>query len=81
MYCSKVNLVRYADDFIVTANRKETLLEIKEMLAAFLKERGLHYPRNSTPISVTSNTGRFLKTDLTGNVTIAGSCLSNNIRG
>ncbi|MEI3104405.1 MAG: reverse transcriptase domain-containing protein [Parabacteroides merdae] len=32
---------RYADDFIVTADRKETLLEIKGMLTAFLKERGL----------------------------------------
>lgn len=27
----KVSLVKYADDFIVTADKKETLVEIKEM--------------------------------------------------
>ena len=36
---------------------------------------------NSRPISVTSNTGKFLKTDLTASVTIAGSCFNSNIRG
>ena len=41
LYYSKVNLVRYVNDFIVTADKKETLLEIKDMLIAFLKKRGL----------------------------------------
>jgi retron-type reverse transcriptase len=36
-----LHFVRYADDFIVTADKRKTLLEIKEMLTVFLKERGL----------------------------------------
>jgi RNA-directed DNA polymerase len=40
LYCPKVNFVGYPDDFIVTADKRVTLLEIKEMLTTFLKERG-----------------------------------------
>lgn len=37
-----VNLVRYADDFIITSAEKEVLeREIKPMLVEFLAERGL----------------------------------------
>ena len=37
----KVHMVRFADDFIVTASDKETLEAIKQMLESFLRERGL----------------------------------------
>lgn len=37
----KVHVVRFADDFIVTASDKETLKEIKPMIERFLEERGL----------------------------------------
>ena len=39
--CPKVNLVRYADDFVVTAAKRETLQEIQILLTEFLSERGL----------------------------------------
>jgi RNA-directed DNA polymerase len=38
----KVNLVRYADDFIITGNSKELLEnEVRPLVEEFLKERGL----------------------------------------
>ena len=37
----KVNFIRYADDFIVTANSGETVRKIRDVITAFLKERGL----------------------------------------
>jgi RNA-directed DNA polymerase len=37
----KVNFLRYADDFIVTADSEETAKEIMELIELFLKERGL----------------------------------------
>ena len=60
LYYPKVNLVRYADDFIVTADRRETLLEIKEMLTAFLKERGLTLSEEKTLITHISDGFDFL---------------------
>lgn len=60
LYYPKVNLVRYADDFIVTADRKETLLEIKEMLTTFLKERGLTLSEEKTLITHISDGFDFL---------------------
>ena len=46
-----MNLVRYADDFIVTAADKETLLEVKAMLMAFLAERGLELSEEKTLVT------------------------------
>lgn len=60
LYYPKVNLVRYADDFIVTADKRETLLEIKEMLTAFLKERGLTLSEEKTLITHISDGFDFL---------------------
>ena len=60
LYYPKVNLVRYADDFIVTADKRETLLEIKEMLTAFLKERGLTLSEEKTLITHISEGFDFL---------------------
>lgn len=50
-YSNKVNLVRYADDFIVTGDTKEVLEEIKGELIAFLKERGLELSEEKTLIT------------------------------
>ena len=48
---AKVNLVRYADDFVVTANSKE-LLEtlVKPWVVQFLRERGLELSEAKTRI-------------------------------
>ena len=51
LYHPKVNLVRYADDFIVTADKRETLEEIKDMLADFLGKRGLTLSEEKTLIT------------------------------
>ncbi|WP_048185671.1 group II intron reverse transcriptase/maturase [Methanosarcina siciliae] len=47
----KVNFVRYADDFIVTANSEETAREIRDILIVFLKERGLELSDDKTLIT------------------------------
>ena len=51
LYHPKVNLVRYADDFIVTADKRETLEEVKDMLADFLGKRGLTLSEEKTLIT------------------------------
>lgn len=48
---TKVNLVRYADDFIVTANSKETAEELKLTISQFLKSRGLILSEEKTLIT------------------------------
>lgn len=48
---NKVNLIRYADDFIVTGRTKEVLEEIKAELIVFLKERGLELSEEKTLIT------------------------------
>ena len=49
---AKVNFVRYADDFIVTAASKELLEhEIKPLVEAFMKERGLELASEKTCIT------------------------------
>ena len=47
----KVYLTRYADDFIITATDRETLVEIKEILINFLEERGLKLSEEKTLIT------------------------------
>lgn len=47
----KINFVRYADDFIVTADSEETAKEIAELIKLFLKERGLELSESKTLIS------------------------------
>ena len=52
MYNPKVNLVRYADDFIITAECKEILeQEIVPIMKEFLKERGLTLSEEKTKIT------------------------------
>lgn len=47
----KVNLVRYADDFIVTAATKEIAEEAKEIIRGFLCTRGLELSEEKTLIT------------------------------
>lgn len=48
---AKVHLVRYADDFVVTAARKELLTEqVLPAVVAFLRERGLNLSKVKTRI-------------------------------
>ncbi len=47
----KVNFVRYADDFIVTANTEEIAKEAKELIKEFLKYRGLELSDEKTVIT------------------------------
>ena len=48
---NKVYLVRYADDFIVTAATKEIAEEAKELIRKFLKTRGLELSEEKTTIT------------------------------
>lgn len=56
----KVMLVRYADDFIVTAASKEILEDIKGMLIDFLAERGLTLSEEKTLITHVNDGFDFL---------------------
>ncbi|MCI0563929.1 MAG: reverse transcriptase domain-containing protein [Nitrososphaera sp.] len=48
----KVNLVRFADDFIVTGSNPELLeYEVKPFIKEFLRERGLHLSSQKTHIT------------------------------
>ena len=49
---AKVNVIRYADDFIVTAERREMLQEtVKPVATRFLAERGLSLSHEKTAIT------------------------------
>lgn len=48
---TKVNFIRYADDFIVTANSREIAEEVNELIKGFLKERGLELSEEKTLIT------------------------------
>lgn len=48
---NKVNLVRYADDFIVTAATQETAEQAKAIIRDFLKSRGLELSEEKTLIT------------------------------
>jgi RNA-directed DNA polymerase len=49
---AKVNLVRYADDFIITGSSKELLeTEVRPLVESFLKERGLELSPEKTHIT------------------------------
>ena len=55
-----MNLVRKADDFVVTANKRETLDEIRSLLIEFLSERGLSLSEEKTLITHISTGFDFL---------------------
>lgn len=48
---TKVNLIRYADDFIITANSKEVAEELKTTVSQFLQSRGLALSDEKTVIT------------------------------
>ena len=49
---NQVNLIRYADDFIITGRTKELLEnEVKPLVEAFLKERGLTLSEEKTKVT------------------------------
>lgn len=51
-YSPMVNLIRYADDFIITSENREVLeTEIKPLIAEFLAERGLTLSEEKTMIT------------------------------
>lgn len=56
----KVNFIRYADDFIVTADSKEICEEIQELINPFLKERGVELSKDKTLITHVDNGFDFL---------------------
>lgn len=57
----KVNLIRYADDFVITGRSKELLEnEVKPLLVEFLKERGLTLSEEKTTITHISDGFNFL---------------------
>ncbi len=47
----KVNFVRYADDFIITAKTEEIAKEAKELIKDFLKDRGLELSDEKTLVT------------------------------
>ena len=52
LYSPMVHIVRYADDFIITSESRETLeREIKPILVSFLAERGLELSEEKTVIT------------------------------
>ena len=57
---TKVNLIRYADDFIVTANSEETAEELKADISTFLESRGLILSEEKTVITQISKGFDFL---------------------
>ena len=74
----KVNLVRYADDFIITGATKELLEnEVRPLVEQFLRERGLQLsPRR--PASRISTKGSTSSDKTSANTT--ASCWSNRRR-
>jgi RNA-directed DNA polymerase len=56
----KVNYVRYADDFLVTADSEDTLLKVREVITKFIEQRGLSLSDEKTAITHISNGFDFL---------------------
>lgn len=50
VYSPKVNLIRYADDFVITGDSKETLERVKDVVTEFLAVRGLALSPEKTKI-------------------------------
>lgn len=60
VYNPKINLIRYADDFVVTGDSPETLAKAKEIVVEFLTERGLALSPEKTRIVHLSEGFNFL---------------------
>lgn len=46
----KVNIIRYADDFVVTGDSEETCREVKKVIEPFLRKRGVELSKTKTNI-------------------------------
>ncbi len=58
---AKINLVRFADDFIITGSSKEVLEnEVKPLVEAFMRERGLELSAEKTLITSIADGFDFL---------------------
>lgn len=57
---AKVNLARYADDFIVTGISREICEEVKELIEPFLAKRGVELSKEKTLITHIDNGFDFL---------------------
>jgi RNA-directed DNA polymerase len=57
---AKYGFIRYADDFIITAETKEDLEEIKPVIEQWLAERGLQLNQDKTHITLVSDGFDFL---------------------
>lgn len=55
-----INFVRYADDFIITANNREVLEQMTPQIKAFLNERGVSLSEEKTKITHISEGFDFL---------------------
>ena len=47
---TKINFIRYADDFVITGATKETLEEARAIIVEYLRERGLSLSEEKTKI-------------------------------
>ena len=56
----KVNLIRYADDLIITADTRETAMDLKSLLGDFLQTRGLELSEKKTKITHIKDGFNFL---------------------
>lgn len=58
---AKVNLVRFADDFVITGSSQELLVtEVKPLVVQFLRERGLELSQEKTRITHITDGFEFL---------------------
>jgi RNA-directed DNA polymerase len=57
---NQLHIVRYADDFVVTANNSKVLGEIKDIISKFLTERGLELSEEKTFITSIDKGFNFL---------------------
>ena len=60
VYFPKANLIRYADDFVVTAESRELLEETKPLITCFLAQRGLTLSEEKTLVTHISEGFDFL---------------------
>jgi RNA-directed DNA polymerase len=56
----KINVVRYADDFVVTVSSKKDAVMILKCLKGFLKERGLSLNEDKTKVTRVAEGFEFL---------------------
>ena len=75
---AKINLVRFADDFIITGSSKEVLEnEVKPLVEAFMRERGLELSTEKTLITPIETASIFWGSTY---ASTTGSSLSNRPR-